>query len=452
MRLFGRKEKRQVDVSAFFDRAATKTNVTGRSVTPTSAIEGTVAVYACVSLLAETVGSLPLHLFRRIDDRNRERIREVPLRWPGSLARTLHESPNPEMTGQEYWETVQGHVELWGNHFSYIVRAGDGRPQELWPLRPDQMEVLVPRERRGLPIGGRRYVYTLPTGEKIGLNRNQVLHVRDFATDGVVGLSKITVARLAVGIDQAAGEYAGRFFGSSAIPGGILKTDAQLTREKAQRLRETWESVVGGLDNAQRIAVLHSGIEWEQVGIPPKDAQFIELRRFQLEEAARMWRIPPHLLGDTTKESSWGTGIEQMTIGFVVYTLGPKLKRLEDAISRDLADPDAGRTLSDESLFAEFRVQGLVRGDLKARSEFYSKGIQDGWLTPEDARALENLPFIPGLDRSRIPANFVLLDGAGRPEQPSPPPEGNGQSPSDAARAAYEEMIRELKHTGNPDR
>lgn len=176
MRLWPRRKTEERVVHPFnLGIETTKSDITGKNVTVASAIEGTVAVYACVSLIAETVGSLPLHTFRRIDDRNRERIAETPTRFPGSLARMLHEGPNPELTGQEYWETVQGHTELWGNHFSYIVRAPDGRPAELWPLRPDMMEVVPPDDRQDrLTFTGRRYVYQLPNGEKVGLNRNQI--------------------------------------------------------------------------------------------------------------------------------------------------------------------------------------------------------------------------------------------------------------------------------------
>jgi HK97 family phage portal protein len=407
-----RQEERALDANAFMDLVGQGKSATGRSVTPASALTGTVAVYAAISLLAETTGSLPCFTYRRIDDRNRERVSSTPMRWPGTLARTLHESPNPEMTAPEYWETVVGHCATWGNHFTYIERDGYGRPQQLWPLRPDMMEVLRLDGPRGIP-GPRAYVYTLPSGQKIGLNRNQVLHVMDFGTDGTVGMSPLTIARNAVAIEQAAAEYAGRFFGNSAIPGGILHTPTRLDEDAAKVIKETWQSIVGGLDNAQKVAVLHSGIDWKQVGIPPRDAQFIELRRFQIEEVARLYRIPLHLLADTTNSTSWGTGIEQMTIGFVVYTLRARLRRIESAINRDLGDVQGGHTLLDEGLFSEFQVNALLRGDMTTRSAFYASGIQNGWLTPEDVRALENLPYLEGLDRPWMPSSFgvVATDG-----------------------------------------
>jgi HK97 family phage portal protein len=392
----------------------------GKSVTQESALTGTVAVYAAVALLAETVGSLPLHLYDRKDDRNRVRVPSGQ-GWPGRLARIVHEAPNPEMSAQEYWETVEGHVNLWGNHYSFVRRDGAGNVRELWPLRPDQMEVFRLQDDRGLPVGPRRYIYRMPNGEPRGFGRSEILHVADFATDGLKGISRIEVARNAVGIEQAAAEYAGRFFSNSAVPSGALVTEQHLDQTKVEQLASQWKSAYGGLSKAQSTAILHSGIDWRAVGIPPRDAQFVELRRFQIEEIARLYRIPLHLLGDTTKETSWGTGIEQMTIGFVVYTLRSHLKRIETSVNRDLGDPDVGRTLLDGNLFAEFKVEGLLRGDMESRSNFYNKGINDGWLTPEDVRAIENLSYIPGIDRPRVPLNMALVNEDGTLDAPARP-------------------------------
>lgn len=439
-----------VNANVFFDAQAARKTYSGRPVTIESALTGTIAVYAAVSLKAETVGSLPLDTFKRISERERRIVNPVVTRWPGSLARMLHDGPNPEMSGQEYWENVEGHKDLWGNHYSYIVRDSSGRPKEAWPLRPDKMEVFRDTDRDGLPVGQRRYLYTLPNGEKRALNRAEIFHVMDLNTDGVKGISRIEVARNAVGIEQAAAEYAGRFFSNSAIPGGALvdPRPKPLKKEEVDERRKQWEASIGGLSHANRIAILHGGMDWKSIGIPPKDAQFVELRRFQIEEVGRLYRIPPHLLGDSTKESSWGTGIEQMTIGFVVYTLRPDLKRIEGAINRDFRDPQAGRTLLDENLYAEFKVDGLLRGDMAARSAFYASGIQNGYFTREDVRAWENLPPMEGLDRPLIPANSILLDENGeppappKPQQPAlplePEPETNGRKKAlDEAYAAH---------------
>jgi HK97 family phage portal protein len=436
-------ESRAINNNVFFDLLQDRKTHAGKNITPTSALEGTVAVYTAVSLLAETVGSLPLHTYKRISEDERERITPVLERWPGGLARMLHDGPNPELTGQEFWETVEGHLNLWGNHYSFIVRGGDGRPKELWPLRPDMMEVFRARDREGLPIGARQYAYTLPNGEKRGLTRPEVFHVPAFGINGIAGISRAEVGRNAIGIEQAAGEYAGRFFSNSAIPGGILKTAGTLKKDTITDLRDQWSSMVGGLTNAQRIAVLHSGVDWQSVGIPPKDAQFIELRRFQIEEVARLFRIPLHLLGDTSKETTWGTGIEQMTIGFVVYTLRSHLKRIESAIERDLGDPQTGRTLRDEGLFAEFRVDGLLRGDMEARAGFYASGIQNGWMLRSDARGLENLKPVPGLDRPLMAATHNPVGADGLPIKPEPPPQLQQPADEESARAHKRRLLDE---------
>ena len=421
----------------------------GKSVTPDSALKGTVAVYAAVSLISEAVGTLPLHTYRRTED-GREKLPRTTA-GPGRLARLLHDAPNPEMTAQEMWENVLGHVLLWGNHYSYIRRDGAGRPLELWPLRPDLMEVDRHRDDRGLPTGQRFYVYTLPSGEKRGFGRAEIMHITDLSTDGIKGLSRIEVARNAVGIEQAAAEYAGRFFTNSARPDGMLTTEQRLDDADTKRIRTQWDNLHRGLTKAQRVGVLHSGLQWQQIGIPPKDAQFVDIRQFQISELAMLYRIPPHMIGQVDRSTSWGTGIEQQSIGFVVYTLRPLLKRVEGAISRDMGDPDAGRTLSDDGMFAEFAVEGLLRGDMESRSSFYNKGISDGWLVPNDARSLENLPPLPGMDRPRIQSGFVLIDEDGEPvplNQPSNDGGGLFGGRSDRIRNAYEQHLAVITNGG----
>ena len=419
---------------------------TGKSVTPESAIGGTIAVYSAVGLLAETIGSLPVHTF---DKSGEGRTKVQPARdGPGRVARMLHETPNPEMSAQEFWENLVGHVLLWGNHYSYIRRDGAGRPIELWPLRPDKMTVTRKRDDRGLPVGPRRYVYTLQNGEVRGFARSDVLHVTDFSTDGLKGLSRIEVARNAIGIEQAAGEYAGRFFTNSARPDGVLTSEQYVGPEEAKRIRVDWENLHRGLSKSQRIGVLHSGLSWQSIGMPNKDAQFAEVRQFQIGEIARLYRIPPHMIGDLERSTSWGTGIEQQSIGFVVYTLRPLLKRIEGAVNRDLGDPDTGTTLLDGGRFAEFQVEGLLRGDMAARASFYSSAINDGWMVPNDARSLENMPPLPGMDRPRIQSGFVLIDEDGAPVQLNQPADPFGLSRSERIRNAYEQHMDELANGG----
>ena len=402
-------------------------NPSGKTINEVTALEGTIAVFAAIDLLANSVAQMPCLLYRRIDARNRERVEETPMRFPGTLARTLHQSPNPEMTAPEYWATVVGHIASWGNHFSYIVRDEYTRGQQLWPLRPDRMEVWALNDVKGLG-GSRAYVYNLPNGQKVGLTRNEVLHVMGLSNDGLTGLSPISTAANAIGIEQAAAEYTARFFANSAVPAGILNADKPLNPEQTKHLKEQWQSIVGGLSNANRLAVLHSGITYQAVGLPPRDSEFLELRRFQIQEVARLYHIPLHLLQEVTGSTSWGTGIEQMSIGFVVYCLSPWIGRLVAAINRDLGDVAANRTLLDEGLYAEFQVNALLRGDMSSRAAFYQSGIQNSWLTPEDVRALENLPYITGLDRPQMQVNRAPIGGDGLPKvaaaaTPASPPE-----------------------------
>jgi len=278
----------------------------------------------------------------------------------------------------------------------------------------------------------------MPDGDRVGLTRNQVLHVMGLSSDGLVGMSPITAARNAIGIEQAAAEYTARFFANSAVPGGVLQTDKALKPEQAKHLKEQWQSIVGGLSNAKRVAVLHSGVSWQSVGLPYKDTEFLDLRRFQIQEIARLYHIPLHLMQEVTGSTSWGTGIEQMTIGFVVYCLAPWVGRITAAVNRDLGDVNADRTLLDEGVYAEFQVAALLRGDMASRAAFYQSGIQNSWMTPEDARAFENLPYIAGIDRPQIQVNRAPIGTDGLPKLPEPPPtpqppepEPQGEPPAD---------------------
>lgn len=411
------------ELNAFFDQmgggSASVKRITGKRVTPGTAIADSSTVFACISLNAETIGALPVETFRRVSARERQVIDPTPIRWPGSLARTVGISPNPEMTTQEYWSTVQGHVDAWGNHFSYIVRDVSTRPSELWPLRPDMMEVVRDVNADGYPIGKRQYVYTLPNGEKVGLNRDRVFHVMDYTTDGTKGLSRIEAARLQVGIEEAAAEYAGRFFGNSAIPGGIITAPRRLSNDETNQVRSTWQAIVGGLSAAQRVAVLHSGMDFKTIGIPPKDAQFIELRKYQVIELARMFNIPLHLL-DETAATAWGSGIEQMTIAYAVYGLTPRVNRIEQAAGRDFGDVAANRLLADESLYVEFEVNALLRGDMETRAAFYKALWDMAAITSDEIRAFENLGPISGLDRPVRPLNVAPVGGDGETVQTEP--------------------------------
>lgn len=256
----------------------------GVTVNETTALNVT-TVYACVRILAETVASLPLPVYRRLPGGGKERAQDH------YLYSLLHDQPNPEMTSLELREALMGHMALWGNAYAEIERDNAGRAIGLWPLRPDRMTV-----RR--VNGALAYEYQVPNGAKVALAPGQVLHLRGLSPDGIIGYSPIRLAREAIGLALATEEFGARFFGDGAHPGGIVEYPGKLSRQQIEEYKQSVTKAYAGLGKAHRLMVLEEGLKYTQVGIPPDDAQFLQTRRFQVEEIARFFRIPPHMLAD----------------------------------------------------------------------------------------------------------------------------------------------------------
>lgn len=399
------------------------------------------AVFSCIRVLSETVASLPLPVYRRAQSGGKERAEDHP------LYTILHDQPNPEMTSFEWREVETSHLALWGNAFSEIERDGAGRPVALWPLRPDRMMV----ER----VNGRLvYWYTLPSGEQVPMPPWAVHHVRGLSPDGRVGYSPIRLAREAIGLALATEGFGARFFKNDARPGVVLVHPGRLGQKGQDNLRDSWDKEFAGLKNKHRTAVLEEGVRIEQVGIPPEDAQFLETRKFQLNEIARFWRIPPHMVGDLDRSTN--NNIEHQSIEFVVHTIRPYLVRWEQAIRRDLILPSERR-----AIFAEFLVDGLLRGDIQSRYSAYAVGRQNGWLSANDIRALENMNPIPSGNTYLVPLNMVPAGGEGKPV--SAQPGGNEKKSLDAmepvltdamgriCRRAEADVMREARNRAKRD-
>ena len=365
----------------------------GVPVTPANAL-GSVAVLACVKLLTETLSSLPLVTYERTPDDGKRRAIDHP------LYQLLDLEPNGEMTAREYRETLVGHVALRGEHFSEIQRdAYTGDPIALWPLRVDKMDVARDAQRRLI------YDYTLPDQSHKLFARENILHIRSFSQNGLRGQSVIQLAQQAVGLSIATEEYAARFFGNGSLPGGVITHPKTVTDKAAERMIRSWEDMHKGLHNSQRIAILEEGVSYQSIGITPEESQFLESRRYQLEEIARLYRIPPHMLGDLTGSTSWGTGIEQQSIGFVVYTILPWTRLIEQRMHISLFDrSERGR------YFPEHLIDGLLRGDIKSRYDAYAVGRQNGWLSANDIRRMENMNPIPGGDVYMVNGNMIPVD------------------------------------------
>lgn len=366
----------------------------GKPVNERTAMQ-TTAVYACVRILAEAVASLPLHVYEYQDDGGKKLVHDHPLYY------LLHDEPNPEMTSFVFRETLMSHLLIWGNAYAQIIRDGAGRVLGLYPLLPDKME--VQRDDRGNIY----YVYSRNSDENpmfkeygnIKLKAEDVLHIPGLGFDGLIGYSPIAMAKNAVGMTLACEEYGASFFANGANPGGVLEHPGVL--KDPSKVRESWNSVYRGVNNAHKIAVLEEGMKYQQIGIPPEEAQFLETRKFQINEIARLYRIPPHMVGDLDRSSF--SNIEQQSLEFVKYTLDPWVIRWEQSLQRSLLLPgEKGK------YFIKLNVDGLLRGDYQSRMNGYAVGRQNGWFSANDIREMENMNPIPDEEGG----NLYLINGA----------------------------------------
>lgn len=366
----------------------------GKPVNERTAMQ-TTAVYACVRILAEAVASLPLHVYEYQDDGGKKLVYDHPLYY------LLHDEPNPEMTSFVFRETLMSHLLIWGNAYAQIIRDGAGRVLGLYPLLPDKME--VQRDDKGNIY----YVYSRNSDENplfkeygnIKLKAEDVLHIPGLGFDGLIGYSPIAMAKNAVGMTLACEEYGASFFANGANPGGVLEHPGVL--KDPSKVRESWNSVYRGVSNAHKIAVLEEGMKYQQIGIPPEEAQFLETRKFQINEIARLYRIPPHMVGDLDKSSF--SNIEQQSLEFVKYTLDPWVIRWEQSLQRSLLLPgEKGK------YFIKLNVDGLLRGDYQSRMNGYAVGRQNGWFSANDIREMENMNPIPDEEGG----NLYLVNGA----------------------------------------
>jgi len=373
----------------------------GKNVTERSAMQMT-AVYSCVRILAEAIAGLPLHVYEYKSDGGKEKAIKHPLYL------LLHDEPNPEMSSFVFRETLMTHLLLWGNAYAQIIRNGKNEVVALYPLMPNKMT--VDRDEKGQLY----YEYqhsndeanTLK-GSTVRLKPTDVLHIPGLGFDGLVGYSPIAMAKNAIGMAIACEEYGAKFFANGAAPGGVLEHPG--TIKDPQRVRESWQSTYSGTSNAHKIAVLEEGMKYTPIGISPEQAQFLETRKFQINEIARIFRVPPHMVGDLEKSSF--SNIEQQSLEFVKYTLDPWVIRWEQSLTRALLSLD-----EKQKYFVKFNLEGLLRGDYQSRMNGYAIGRQNGWMSANDIRELENLDRIPteeGGDLYLINGNMLPMRNAG---------------------------------------
>ena len=400
----------------------------GENVTEQTALQ-IATVYACVRLLAESVASLPLHLYRVTDDGGKERATTHP------LSKILYRQSNPEMTSFTFRETMMTHLLLWGNAYAQIVRDGRNAVLGLYPLLPENVE--VDRDDSGKIY----YIYHAYTDEVPGeqnkdiyFRREEMLHIPGLGFNGLVGFSPVAMMKNCLGSAMAVEKYGSSFFKNGAQPIGVLQHPGVL--KNPDKIRENWSAVYGGVSNAHKICVLEEGMSYKPISLPPEDSQFLSTREFDVEEICRIFRVPPHLVQDL-KRSTFNN-IENQSISYVQYTLMPWLERFEQAIIKDVlvgAEQD--------EYFPKFNVDGLLRGDYESRMRGYATGFSNGFLSPNDIRRLENMDPIPdGLGGDVYVANgsYVQLKDIGIAYADKQGSSQNQETQSEAHSAAQPEQ------------
>lgn len=359
------------------------------------------SVWRAVSVISNVSAALPLHTYRS-----------------GTKERTdsaLLDDPHPELTPFELWRITYVHRCLWGNGYVQKVRDRAGQITQLWPVRPERVRVERVRPKPSLP-SGKQFWVTDDWGATVPLTSREILHIPALGYDGVTGCSPIRAHAQGIGLALAAEKGAAKLFGNGNMISGVLQTEQRLTAEQAAQLKTQWKAKLGGVGNAHDVAILDSGASFEPVMMPYRDAQFLESRQFQISEVARMFGVPLFLLMETTKSTSWGTGLEQQATGFVTFDLGPTwLTPTEQRVKKELLPTNE---------YARYAVQGLLRGDSAARAVFYRAMRDVGAFSANDIRELEDLtPLAENGDVYLQPMSMAPLG--------TEPPDTNGPTKED---------------------
>lgn len=372
------------------------------------------AVFRAVALISEAVAMLPIDVFQRVAEGDRPGAPTIRVEHPDHPAARLLRRPNQHMNSVDLRSAVQSHALQYGNGYVEVQRNQGGEPIALWPLFPDRT--------RPQPVtaGGERVIVyrTMVDGKPFDVQPPDVAHVRGLGFDGIRGYSPLALARQGIGLAKALEEFGAKFFGNEARSGGFLEHPGKLSPEAHKNLRESMEAQ-GGLDNAHRLKILEEGMKYNAITIAPEDAQFLLTRSFQVEEIARLYGIPLHMLQSHAKSTSWGSGIAQMSLGFLIYTVAPWLVRWEQELETKLLTEEERRG----GYFIKHNVNALLRADAATRAKFYTAALNraTGWMSRNEVRALEDLN-----------PDDVVNEGPGVPvkwDEPSPPRETDDEEP-----------------------
>ena len=361
-------------------------NFTGKSVDSTSAL-GLSAVWGCTKVLSESIASLPLHIYERMADGDRL------LADTHRLYFLLHNQPSKLYTSYTFIEYLVKSICLNGNGYAVINRDRNANIVSFTCINPTDVKIL--QEYGSLYYNIKGYDELIPAED--------IIHVKNLTNDGILGMSPIQYAAESLGWGIALQTYGNTYFGNGGMPSGTLESDKVLTTEAVERLRQSWDKAYGGVDNANKVAVLEEGIQFKPVSISNESAQFLASRQWSISEIARWYRVPPHLIQDLSKSSF--NNIEMQSMEFIQYTLTPLLKRFEQEFNSKVF-----KVNERNRFYVEFNVNGLLRGDAKTRADLYTKAIQWGWMSINEVRRKENLNAIPDGDEHLVPMNMTNLD------------------------------------------
>lgn len=382
----------------------------GVLVTPAAALQQS-AVFACVRVISETIGSLPLKIYKKRLDGGKDEALNHPI-YP-----ILHDSdPNPWQTHLEYFETITAHLCLRGNAYSFIQRAQSGRIQSLIPLHPDGITLKI-SGTSAQPVFVYQYngQYAGTELQEVGntfdrqqnFGPDEIWHLKGLSSDGYIGVSPLTMAANAVGLAIAAERHGSKYFSNGAKTSGIAKYPGKLKEDSAKRLKQSLQDSMTG-DNLFKLILLEEGLDYQSIGINNVDSQYLETRGFQIEEIARIFRVPSVLIGHPDKTMTYAS-VEQLLLAFVTHCIRPWAVRIEQSANKYLLG-------NDKNYFAEFRMEGLLRGDTKSRYESYASALQNEWMTKNEVRALENLNPVADGDAFKNPAiNPIAEQGTPNP-------------------------------------
>ena len=413
-------------------------SVSGEIVTEQTALTYS-AVYNAISLIAGTIGALPLHLMQRKNKTKR-------IADDRALYGLMHDAWNPHLTAMAGRECLMAHVLGWGNGYAEIVRDGYGEPVELWPITPNRVAV-------GIVNGEPIYRVLMPNGTQTVLSFEQVLHIPGLGFDGVIGYSVVSLARRSIGLGMAMETFGGRFFGEGTHPGVIVEHPQKLSPEAHSNLKASLTDTYSGLGNSHRLMLLEEGMKFHQVVIDPKNSQFLESRQFNIPEIARWFNLPPHKLKDLTKSSF--SNIESEQRSFYADSLLPWLVRLEQNYNMQLLSPSDRAMSGRGRLYFKHSADGILRADAAGRGAFYREMFNIGAMSINEIRALEDYDPVEGGDVHLVPMNMTTLANAGKqldqpvsPAVPEPkePPEDPVQPGNGKWKGSIPLLVEEKNH------